>query len=313
MRNRVSAVVVSMLLLGCSPVTRSNAQSLAGSAGVPSDIEAIFNKPFYKGAIWGLRVTDLETGRPLIDLKPDHKFFIGSVRKVFTVGELLNQIGASHTFNTPIYRQGSISDGGILHGDLILVASGDLTMGGRTNPDGTVAFSDFDHNEANGLGNAVLTKPDPLAGYATLARQVAASGIKEITGDVVVDDRLFEAFNFREEFDVKPIFVNDDAVDLIIRPADIGEFALLKHRPQSAALAVDNAVIMRPAGTKADIVPGLPSCIGQPGCTVTLKGELPVDFVPLLTGSYPLIRTFASSIPRATRARCSSRNFAPPV
>jgi D-alanyl-D-alanine carboxypeptidase len=178
------------------------------------------------------------------------------------------------------------------HGDLILVASGDLTMGGRTKPDGTVAFSNFDHNEANSLGNAELTRPDPLAGYAALARQIAASGIKKITGEIIIDDRLFKPFNFRREFDLKPIFVNDDAVDLIINPTNVGELASVEHRPQSAALAVDNAVIMTPVGSDINIDPSHPRCIGEPECTVTLHGELPTDFVPPLTSRYPLVQTF---------------------
>lgn len=270
----------------------------AQSGGVPADIQAIFDKPFYKGAIWGLRVIDIDSGQALIDLNPNPQFFIGSVRKVFTVGELLNQVGPAHTFNTPIYRQGAISGKGTLQGNLILVASGDLTMGGRTNPDGTVAYTDFDHNEANSLGNAILTKPNPLAGYAALAHQIAAYGIKQISGDVVIDDRLFEPFDFRNEFQVKPIFVNDDAVDLIIDPTKIvGDLASLEHRPESAALGVDNDVMMTAAKTPPNAAsindpPVLPQCIGQPGCTATLKGTLPIGFVPPLTNRYPLIRTF---------------------
>ncbi len=165
-------------------------------------------------------------------------------------------------------------------------------MGGRTRPDGSIAFSDFDHNEANSLGNAMLTRPDPLAGYADLADQIAASGINEITGEIVIDDRLFKPFNFRGEFDVKPIFVNDDVVDLIINPKNVGEFASVDYRPQSAALAVDNDVVMTAAGTEVNIEPGLPQCIGQPNCVATLSGKLPVDFVPPLISHYPLIRTF---------------------
>jgi D-alanyl-D-alanine carboxypeptidase len=288
---RPLSAVVAYTLLWCSAIVPAGAQSIANPGGVPSDIQAIFDKPVYQGALWGLRVIDLETGQSVIDLQPSHHFFIASVRKVFTVAELLNQTGPDYTYDTPVYRQGTINEG-CLHGNLILLASGDLTMGGRTNADGTVAFTDFDHNEANDLENAVLTKPDPLAGYATLARQVAASGIKEITGNIVIDDRLFQPFEFREEFDVKPIFVNDDVVDLIINPTNVGELASLKHRPQSAALGVGNAVIMGPAGSAASIVPSLPTCIGQPDCVVTLKGELPVGLVPPLTGLYPLIRTF---------------------
>ena len=239
----------------CLATGWGSAQNTAEPANVSSDIKAIMDKPHYKGAIWGLRVVDLDTGQTLVDLEPHHQFFIGSVRKVFTMGELLNQIGPNHTFNTPVYRRGPINDRGVLQGDLILVASGDLTMGGRTNPDGTIAVSDFDHNEANSLGNAELTKPDPLAGYAALAHQIAASGIKEVTGDVVIDDRLFQPYFFRKEFKVRPIFVNDDVVDLIINPRDASDHALMTHRPHSAALAVDNDVIMKPAGTAINIAP----------------------------------------------------------
>ena len=292
----ISALAVSLLLI-CSATGSASAQHIADPANVPSDIKAIMDKPHYKGAIWGLRVVDVETGKPLIDLEPHHQFFIGSVRKVFTVGELLNQIGPDHTFDTPIYRHGLINDRGVLQGDLILVASGDLTMGGRTNPDGTIAVSDFDHNEANSLGNAQLTKPDPLAGYATLAHQIVASGIKEVTGDLVIDDRLFQPYLFREEFKVRPIFVNDDVVDLIINPGKVNDHASMNHRPQSGALLVDNKVMMRPAGSPISIAPDLPTCIGTPSCTVTLSGNLPAGFVPPLTGHYPLIRTFRITDP----------------
>ncbi|MGI9074473.1 MAG: hypothetical protein ACR2JB_24875 [Bryobacteraceae bacterium] len=90
----------------------------------------------------------------------------------------MDKVGPAHRYNTPVYRKGAIDHVGVLHGDLILVASGDLTMGGQTNPDGTIAIGDFDHNEADSLGNAVLTKPNPLAGYIELARQIASTGIK---------------------------------------------------------------------------------------------------------------------------------------
>ena len=288
----VLAVSVPLLYSG---ITLTGAQSFADPARLPSEIKSIFDAPRYKGAIWGLGIIDLETGQTLINLEPRHNFFIGSVRKVFTIGELLNQIGPSYRFNTPTYRQGTVSETGVLHGNLILVASGDLTMGGRTNPDGTVAITNFDHNEANSLGNAELTRPDPLAGYADLAHQIAASGIKKITGEIIVDDRLFKPFHFRDEFDLKPIFVNDDVVDLKINspdPANVGELASLEHRPESAALAVDNAVRMTAPDTEINIDPGLPQCIAQLDCTVTLTGDLPIGFVPPLIGSYPLIRTF---------------------
>jgi hypothetical protein len=50
-------------------------------------------------------------------------------------------------------------------------------MGGRDNGDDTVAVTDFDHVDANNLGSAILTKPDPLAGLDKLAAQVRGADI----------------------------------------------------------------------------------------------------------------------------------------
>ena len=278
-------------IVGCGG---GNSGPVTNVANVPADIQAVFNQPRYKDALWGLRVVDVGSGTVLINLEPDHDFLIASVRKIFPVGELLDQVGPDHRYNTPIFRQGSIDRSGVLNGNLILVASGDLTMGGRTNPDGTIAISDYDHNEANSLGNAVLTAPNPLAGYKALAQQVAAAGIKEITGEVIIDDRLFQPFNFRGEFDIKPIFVNDDVVDLTINPTTIGSRASVVSRPVSAALEVTNNLLTGKPGSDntLELDPEFPPCIGVPGCTAEITGDLPIDFVPPLTNKFPLVQTF---------------------
>ena len=223
------SALLSFWVIGSSKAAESE-----GQGTVPNDIQAIMNEIAYDGATWGLQVVDLATRETLINLNPSHKFFIASVRKNFTVGELMDVIGPAHTYDTPVYHQGPVSQDGVLQGDLILVASGDLTMGGRTKADGTIAISNYDHNEANGLGNAVLTKPSPIAGYRDLAGQIAAYGIREIGGDVVIDDRLFQPYFFREEFELRPIFVNDDCVDLVINPTKVNQLASLKYRPVSA-------------------------------------------------------------------------------
>lgn len=286
------ALLSSLLLItalfgmygGCSNGSGSN---------VPPEIQAIFDKPLYDGGVWGLRVTDPDTGKVLINLKPDYPFFIGSVRKVFSVGELLNKIGGNHTFVTPIYKEGNVDGSGVLDGNLILVASGDLAMGGRTLPDGNIAITDYDHNEADSLGNAELTSPNPLQGYIALAQQVAAAGITQVN-DVVIDDRLFVPYPFRGEFDIRPIFVNDDCVDLIINPTSAGMAASVDWRPKSAALGVDNELMTSAAGTDytLELEPEYPQCIGEPGCAADITGNLPVDFVPPLTNEFPLIQTF---------------------
>jgi D-alanyl-D-alanine carboxypeptidase len=291
--------LVVALLSGLICAAPGISRGADNSAKVPADIQAIFDRPIYRHAKWGLRVVDPASGKVLINLRPDDQLCIGSVRKIFSVGALLEQVGPHHTYDTPVYRQGEVDGAGVLHGDLILVASGDLTMGGRTNPDGSVAFTGFDHNEADSLGNAQLTTPDPLAGYKKIAQQIAAAGIKQVSGNVVIDDRLFQPFNFRGEFDLRPIFVNDDVVDLTINPATPGSRAAVDWRPRSAALAVDNALMTTAKGSQytLQLNPELPKCIGAPGCSAEIAGDLPTDFVVPLTNHFPLVQTFRITQP----------------
>jgi D-alanyl-D-alanine carboxypeptidase len=292
---RRSASASLLLLAICAACISCSTVPRKDPTQIPPSIQAIFDKPFYKGATWGLRVIDPDKNEVLLDYGGDHQYFIGSVRKVFTVGALLDTIGPSHTYDTPIYRRGKVDAHGVLQGDLILVASGDLTMGGRTNPDGSIAYSGLDHNEANTLGGAILTKPDPLAGYRSLAQQVKAAGIRKITGQIIIDDRLFKPFGFRDEFDVRPIFVNDDAVDLTILPTTSGKKASVEHRPVSRAFAVDSSSLMTTAPGKDLAIafdPQLPQCIGKPQCTAKITGSIPQDFQESLTPGNPLVRMF---------------------
>jgi D-alanyl-D-alanine carboxypeptidase len=262
---------------------------------IPDEIQLIMNSPLYNGAIWGLRVADLDTGELIYDLNPNTLFLMASTRKNFTVGEALIEFGADFRFKTPVYRLGEVSEKGVLNGDLILVASGDLTMGGRIAPDGSMSIPNFDHNEANSLGNAQLPNADPLAGYDDLARQVAASGITTIAGDVIIDDRLFAPFNFRGEFDVRPIFVNDDVVDVIMNPTQPGRLASVDWRPKSAAFKVRSTLMTAAEGEEESITlfSFVPSCLGFRPCFGAVKGQFPVDFLPTPPENFlPLIQTF---------------------
>ncbi len=271
-------------------VVAAAAASKPSAPGVPADVRAVFDRPRYANATWALRV--LDGSKVLVNLNPSRQLFIGSVRKMFTLGELLDAVGPNKTYDTPVYRTGQIKNG-VLHGNLILVASGDLTMGGRTNPDGTIAISNWDHNEADSLGNAILTSPDPLAGYVKLAQQVRGAGIRRVQGEVIVDDRLFKPFDFRGEFHVRPIFVNDDAVDVSISPGGgPGSQASVSDRPRSAALRIVNRLRVGAPGSKdtLKVDPFLPACIGSPSCTSAVTGSLPSDFVPPLTGKRELVQ-----------------------
>jgi PBP4 family serine-type D-alanyl-D-alanine carboxypeptidase len=252
-------------------------------------------KSRYAHATWGLRVADLNSGKVIYSLNPDGLLLTGSVRKLFSVGVALNKLGADHRFKTPVFRRGDVDATGTLNGDLVLVAKGDLTMGGRDNGDDTVAFTAFDHVDANNLGSAILTKPDPLAGLDKLAAQVAAAGITKVAGNVIIDDRLFDQFRVpNQKLLITPIIVNDNLIDVTIIPTKPGQKALVEWRPHTAAFKVSANVMTVASGdkTKVTLTPTGPHA-------GTVAGQIAAGFVPPLPGVTTLVQTFRIDNPDA--------------
>ena len=204
-------------------------------------IEAVIDAAEFKHAHWGVLVVDLDTGATLYERTADKLFAPASTTKLFSVAAALDTLGADFVFETPVYARGEIDKQGQLHGDLVLVASGDLSMGGRTDEQGHIAFVDSDHTYANFSRTADITKPDPLAGLDSLAQQVQAAGIKHIDGDVLVDARLFDSAHGTGSgpSNLTPIMVNDNLVDVRITPTEVGQPAKIEWRPQTAAVRVD--------------------------------------------------------------------------
>ncbi len=204
-------------------------------------MEELLSAPHYKHAHWGLLVMDMESGETVYELNADKLFAPASTTKLYSVAAALDALGADYRFETPIYRRGKLTEGGELDGDLILVASGDLTMGGRTTALGEIAFTNWDHTYANGNDEATLTEPDPLAGLNELARQVAAAGIRRVRGDVLIDDRLFDKDTSTGSgpSQLTPILVNDNLIDFVIEPTEPGQPAKVTWRPQTAAFRID--------------------------------------------------------------------------
>ncbi len=207
------------------------------------------NSSPYRYGEWGLLEINPATGRIVQSLAPAQRLFVqGSTTKLFSVSSALDDLGFDHRFTTPLYSLGQTS-GGSLSGTLVLVAQGDLTMGGRTRPDGTVDFTDLDHGDASDFVQGVtLTPENPLAGLNQLAQQVRASGITHVNGDVVIDDRLFQP---DPDLDPRtnPMIINDNLFDIVVTPGQVGAGpGSVTWRPQVAPFHLDVQVKTVAAG-----------------------------------------------------------------
>jgi D-alanyl-D-alanine carboxypeptidase/D-alanyl-D-alanine-endopeptidase (penicillin-binding protein 4) len=224
-------------------------------SGLAKLLDEVIDGPDYRHASWGTLVTDAD-GEAVYARNPDALLAPASVTKLFTCAAALVALGPDHTYETAVYQRG-LALNGTLRGDLILVASGDLTLGGRTTKDGRTVFRDKDHSYANsGLMDAELTDTNPLAGLDALARQVKDAGVKQIDGDVLIDDRLFARVRGSGSGPdvVSPIAVNDNVVDVVVAPgAEAGDLATVTTRPETAFFQVDALVTTEAADSTPDL------------------------------------------------------------
>ncbi|MFD8142947.1 D-alanyl-D-alanine carboxypeptidase/D-alanyl-D-alanine-endopeptidase [Streptomyces sp. NPDC059708] len=294
LRRRAGAGLAALVLAAFAPgaVARAGpdpspappqppAPSASGDAGrLDPRISEIMRKPEYRYAQWGLLQTGPEDGRVVHSMFPEQFFIPGSTAKLFSVSGTWRTLGTGHRFTTPVYAVGE-REGGTLTGDLDLVAQGDLTLGGRTRPDGTVAYTDLDHTYANDFPGATLTPENPLAGIDELARQVRASGITRVDGDVVVDSRLFAADPVLDPTPT-PLIVNDNLIDLLTTPGDRpGAGARLDWRPRVAPYRVTSTVRTVAAGGPTAVT----VTADEGGTRIRLSGTIAAGAAPLLRTS----------------------------
>ena len=181
-------------------------------------VKQVTERPAYRHANWGLEVWSVDEGKPLYAMNGDKLFIPGSTTKLFTEGSALYLLGPDYRFHTPLYRTGAIDKKGVLHGDLILVGSGDPNLSDRVQADGTLAFADEDHTY--GGADSHLVGKDPIIVLHELAKAAKEAGIKRVTGKVRVDISLFPEGDrdLGTGETISPVIVNDNAIDITYGP-----------------------------------------------------------------------------------------------
>ncbi|HEX8199356.1 MAG TPA: D-alanyl-D-alanine carboxypeptidase, partial [Isosphaeraceae bacterium] len=259
------------------------AAAARGDEGLEARVAEVLDAPGYREAHWGVLVVDGRDGRTVYERDADRLYQPASVTKLFSTAAALAELGVEWRFRTPVRRRGEVEPDGTLRGDLILVAQGDPSLGGRTGPDGTLLFEDHDHSYADGNDDSTLVPADPLAGLDHLARGVHDGGIRAVSGDVLVDDRLFEPAPSTGSGParVAPIVVNDNVVDVVVTPgAEPGAPAAVRTVPPSAFYAVDAQVRTAAEGTRA-VVAVRP----EGSRRFSVRGQVPV-------GHHPVVRIY---------------------
>jgi D-alanyl-D-alanine carboxypeptidase/D-alanyl-D-alanine-endopeptidase (penicillin-binding protein 4) len=268
-----------LLVLAACVSLPAVAQEVPNSSALETALQEVTGQGQYKHAHWGLLIVDQQSGDVVFEQNADKLFAPASTTKLYSVACALDCFGADHRFQTPLVRRGEINDRGELQGDLILIASGDLSFGGRATAKGEIEFTGGDHTYADGGSDTELTAADPLAGLNDLARQVVEAGIKRVRGDVLIDDRLFEKAEGSGSGPgrLTPVMVNDNLIDLTIEPAEVGQRAKITWRPQTAAIQVECKV-----ETVAKDVRLETSCVDLGQGRLCVQGRIPEGHKPVV-------------------------------
>jgi D-alanyl-D-alanine carboxypeptidase/D-alanyl-D-alanine-endopeptidase (penicillin-binding protein 4) len=173
---------------------------------------------------WGVVVLSLTKGDTLFEQNADGQMAPASTMKMFTSSMALDHFGPDYVFKTPVLRDGSVSNG-VLTGNIYLRGVGDPSLSGR------------------------FWKGDtPMD---ALARQVAQSGIKSVTGDVVGDATAFDSRTIPDGWKksylgasyaarVSALSLNENLVWVVVQPGGTG--AAVSLDPATTTIPVQNQV-----------------------------------------------------------------------
>ena len=202
-------------------------------------IAAILAERDARRAHWGIKVVSLKTGKTLYKRNAQKFFTPASNSKLFTTALALASLGPQFRFYTTVESEVVPDANGRIDGDLWLVGRGDPNLSARVLP-----YEGKTRRE--GL---------PLRALDSLAEQVAASGIRRVSGDLLADDTyfVFERYGEGWTYDdllrsygapVSALSVNDNVLVVEVLPGERpGDPALVKLEPDQEYYRIENRVV----------------------------------------------------------------------
>jgi serine-type D-Ala-D-Ala carboxypeptidase/endopeptidase (penicillin-binding protein 4) len=197
-------------------------------------------------AYWGLMISDADSGEVLYSLNSSRYFMPASNAKLFTTAMALATLGPDFHIRTTVESAGQPDSSGHLEGDLVLVGRGDANLSNRLLP-----F--VDHAEHNGPPEKALSE---------LADQVVASGVKEISGDIIADDSYFAPERYPPGWGiddavwsygaaVSALAINDNFISVDLRPGPmVGAPLVYSAAPWPGIYQMRNDTQTTAAGTE---------------------------------------------------------------
>jgi serine-type D-Ala-D-Ala carboxypeptidase/endopeptidase (penicillin-binding protein 4) len=213
-----------------SPAPPATAPALASAQGAGTalglalgpQVQAAFGAA---GAL-GVHVVDLASGQTVYGYAPDEPRVIASNTKLLTTAATLHALGPGYFFETRFLARGTV-EGGVLSGDLGVVGGGDPNISGRA------------------------WEGDSFAVFRGWAQELAARGIRKVTGDLYLDAGLFEPLEIHPDWPraqlaswyeapIAALSFSDNCILVRVSPGRPGGPVVVETVPPVAVFRVDN-------------------------------------------------------------------------
>ncbi|HEY3580877.1 MAG TPA: D-alanyl-D-alanine carboxypeptidase/D-alanyl-D-alanine-endopeptidase [Pyrinomonadaceae bacterium] len=262
-----SPKLISLVLVLAFALAPLSAQTVAPAAApktvaeLQTRISQILAKPELAPALIGIKVTSLDSGRVLFEGNAEKLLRPASNMKIYTLATALDRLSPDYRFVTSVYAPARPDTAGVVRGDLRIYGRGDPSIAARFNN-----------------GDYFKTIDD-------LAARIVAAGVKRVEGDLVGDETYFvgpkygagwewEDLTWYYGAEVTPLTVNDNALDLFIKPgAAVGQSAVITTGPPDPLLTIVNNVTTSAKG----MIRNISIHRGLNENTITITGTIPVD------------------------------------
>jgi D-alanyl-D-alanine carboxypeptidase/D-alanyl-D-alanine-endopeptidase (penicillin-binding protein 4) len=196
---------------------------------------ALLRPELQRGQV-GLKVVSLDSNKTIYEQNAEKYFMPASNMKSFTVAAALERLSPDFRFVTSVFASQKPDAGGTVKG---------LTIYGRGDVSFSTAFNDGDYYK----------------GLDALAEKIVQAGVKRIEGDLVGDESYFTGYpiavtwewddlQWNDAAEISALPVNDNAVDLSVKPGAFGRPCLVQVLPANAMMKIVNTCVTSAAGTK---------------------------------------------------------------
>lgn len=217
--------------LATNQVPGQGTEGIQTLARLQGEITAHLAQPRFSGALWGVKIVSLDTGKTLFESHADRLLSPASNCKLFTGALALDRFGGDYRISTPIYATAKPNRAGAIRGDLIIVGHGDPTWNSRRF--GTNFWDIF----------------EPFVSALTNA------GIRRVTGDLITDATYFRGeptasslmiddFQNGECPYISALTINDGLAQVRVTPgAGVGAPCRLTRLQPDADLVISNCAV----------------------------------------------------------------------